>query len=100
MDSFNTHDDTLEILRKYAHSNITIETFNQSRYPRIYKDSLTPVPKTAKSPIKEWYPPGHGDLFQSLYNSGLLQKLIDQKKEYVFVSNIDNLAATVDWGTF
>jgi len=97
MDSFNTHDDTLEILQKYAHSRITIETFNQSRYPRILKDALTPLPKMAKSPIKEWYPPGHGDLFQSLYNSGLLQRLLDQKKEYLFVSNIDNLAATVNF---
>lgn len=43
-----------------------------------------------------WYPPGHGDIYASFYNSGLLDQLIDQGKEYIFVSNIDNLGATVD----
>lgn len=43
-----------------------------------------------------WYPPGHGDVYQSFYNSGLLQEFIRQGKEYVFVSNIDNMGATVD----
>ena len=43
-----------------------------------------------------WYPPGHGDLYLSFYNSGLLQKFLDEGKEYIFVSNIDNLGATVD----
>lgn len=41
-------------------------------------------------------PPGHGDIYRSFYNSGLLQKFIDESKEYMFVSNIDNLGATVD----
>ena len=41
-------------------------------------------------------PPGHGDIYRSFYNSGLLQKFIDEGKEYMFVSNIDNLGATVD----
>ena len=43
-----------------------------------------------------WYPPGHGDLYESLYNSGLLEQLIEQGKEIIFISNIDNLGATVD----
>lgn len=43
-----------------------------------------------------WYPPGHGDIYASFYNSGLLDQLIKQGKEYIFVSNIDNLGATVD----
>lgn len=42
------------------------------------------------------YPPGHGDLYESIYNSGLLDQLIAQGKEYLFVSNVDNLGATVD----
>jgi len=44
----------------------------------------------------EWYPPGHGDLFDALNNSGLLDKLIEAGKEYLFVSNVDNLGADVD----
>ncbi|POI30359.1 hypothetical protein CIB84_005891, partial [Bambusicola thoracicus] len=43
-----------------------------------------------------WYPPGHGDIYGSFYNSGLLDNLIAEGKEYIFVSNIDNLGATVD----
>jgi UTP--glucose-1-phosphate uridylyltransferase len=53
--------------------------------------------KNVGDSLKNWYPPGHGDVYGSLYNSGILQKLIDQGKEYVFISNIDNLAATVDF---
>lgn len=43
-----------------------------------------------------WYPPGHGDIYASFSNSGLLDQLISEGKEYIFVSNIDNLGATVD----
>ena len=43
-----------------------------------------------------WYPPGHGDLYESFHRSGLLQQFIDAGKEFCFVSNIDNLGATVD----
>ena len=43
-----------------------------------------------------WYPPGHGDVYQSFFNSGLLEEFIKQGKKYVFVSNIDNMGATVD----
>ncbi len=43
-----------------------------------------------------WYPPGHGDIYSSFANSGVLDKLLAEGKEYIFVSNIDNLGATVD----
>ncbi|KAG0163306.1 UTP-glucose-1-phosphate uridylyltransferase [Apophysomyces sp. BC1034] len=96
MNSFNTDEDTKRIVQKYATHNVDIITFNQSRHPRIKKESLLPVPRTPNSPIEQWYPPGHGDLYESLYNSGLLDQLLAQGKEYLFVSNVDNLGATVD----
>ncbi|KAL7312874.1 UTP-glucose-1-phosphate uridylyltransferase [Mucor circinelloides] len=96
MNSFNTDDDTKRIVQKYASHNVDIITFNQSRHPRIKKESLLPVPRTPNSPIEQWYPPGHGDIYESLYNSGLLDQLLEQGKEYLFVSNVDNLGATVD----
>ncbi|KAI1213972.1 UTP-glucose-1-phosphate uridylyltransferase [Annulohypoxylon truncatum] len=96
MNSFNTHDDTAAIIKKYEGHNVDILTFNQSRFPRIYKDSLLPVPKSVDSSINEWYPPGHGDVFESLYNSGLLDKLIERGIEIIFLSNVDNLGAVVD----
>uniref|UniRef100_A0A914YRB8 UTP--glucose-1-phosphate uridylyltransferase n=1 Tax=Panagrolaimus superbus TaxID=310955 RepID=A0A914YRB8_9BILA len=38
-----------------------------------------------------YYPPGHGNFYEAFYNSGLLQKFIDQGKEYIFLSNTVNL---------
>merc|ERR1712054_499258 len=96
MNSFNTNDDTAAIIKKYEGHNIDILTFNQSRYPRIYKGSLLPVPKSNDSSINEWYPPGHGDVFESLYNSGILDQLIERGIEILFLSNVDNLGAVVD----
>ena len=46
--------------------------------------------------ILRWYPPGHGDVYNSFFNSGLLSQFIQQGKKYVFISNIDNMGATVD----
>lgn len=96
MNSFNTDADTASIIKKYEGHNVDILTFNQSRYPRILKDSLLPVPKTYSDSNEAWYPPGHGDVFESLYNSGVLDKLIDRGIEIVFLSNVDNLGAVVD----
>lgn len=96
MNSFNTDDDTQNIIKKYDGHKIDILTFNQSRYPRIFKDSLLPVPPNFDAPINDWYPPGHGDVFESLYNSGILDKLIDRGIEIIFLSNVDNLGAVVD----
>ncbi|QDS70309.1 putative UTP--glucose-1-phosphate uridylyltransferase [Venturia effusa] len=96
MNSFNTDKDTANIIKKYEGHNIDIMTFNQSRYPRIAKDSLLPAPQSADSQLSDWYPPGHGDVFESLYNSGTLDKLIERGIEIVFLSNADNLGAVVD----
>ncbi|KAH3670494.1 hypothetical protein OGAPHI_001009 [Ogataea philodendri] len=96
MNSFNTNDDTQVIVRKYQGHRIRIRTFNQSRYPRVFKDSLLPVPQSYDDKLDAWYPPGHGDLFESLVSSGELDVLLEQGKEILFVSNGDNLGATVD----
>ncbi|KAK5122929.1 putative UTP--glucose-1-phosphate uridylyltransferase [Meristemomyces frigidus] len=96
MNSFNTDADTANIIKKYEGHNIDIMTFNQSKYPRVLKDSMLPAPKSADSKISDWYPPGHGDVFESLYNSGILDKLLDRGIEIVFLSNADNLGAVVD----
>ena len=93
MTSFNTHEDTLRIIKKYANQQLRITTFNQSRYPRIYKETLLPCPKRADDDKKHWYPPGHGDLYNALLHSGVLDQLLSEGKEYLFVSNSDNLGA-------
>lgn len=100
MNSFNTAADTEAIIRKYRHHHIQIHAFNQSCYPRLFKESLMPVPT---APFHDstggqagWYPPGHGDVYESLERCGLLENLIQSGKEYIFISNVDNLGATVD----
>jgi len=96
MNSFNTHDDTLKVITKYTNVKEPIRTFNQSRFPRIIKDSLLPMAKDPQGDLEDWYPPGHGDVYRALYNSGLLDEMLREGKEFVFLSNIDNLGATVD----
>merc|ERR1711939_1298858 len=96
MNSFNTDEDTASIIKKYEGHNIDILTFNQSRYPRVLKDSLLPAPKNYHSQLSDWYPPGHGDVFESLYNSGILDQLLERGIEIIFLSNADNLGAVVD----
>jgi UTP--glucose-1-phosphate uridylyltransferase len=94
MTSFHTVDDTLRIIKNYANHQLRITTFNQSRYPRVYKESLQPCPKSFNDDKSKWYPPGHGDIYNSLFHTGLLDQLLTQGKEYLFVSNSDNLGAT------
>ncbi|GLG93244.1 hypothetical protein R5R35_006552 [Gryllus longicercus] len=98
MNSFNTDEDTQKIIRKYKGLQVEIYTFNQSCYPRINRDSLLPVPKTCNvnENMDAWYPPGHGDFYYSFLESGLLRRFLEEGREYCFISNIDNLGATVD----
>jgi len=98
MNSFNTDEDTMKIIRKYSGFNVSIKTFNQSRYPRINKESLMPIARSCSTQEdnESWYPPGHGDFYESFANSGLLDQFVAQGKKYCFISNIDNLGATVD----
>ncbi|XVE77471.1 hypothetical protein DITRI_Ditri13aG0065400 [Diplodiscus trichospermus] len=96
MNSFNTHDDTLKIVNKYANSNVEIHTFNQSQYPRLVVEDFTPLPCKGQHGKDGWYPPGHGDVFPSLMNSGKLDAFLSEGKEYVFIANSDNLGAIVD----
>ena len=59
-------------------------------------DDFVPLPSKGHTDKDGWYPPGHGDVFPSLKNSGKLDALLSQGEEYVFVANSDNLGAVVD----
>jgi len=97
MNSFNTHDETLKVVKKYDDIKAQVLSFNQSRFPRISKESLLPLADVPNGDKEAWYPPGHGDVYRAFVNSGLCEEMIQQGKEYVFISNIDNLGATVDF---
>eukprot|EP01126_Amoeba_proteus_P003185 TRINITY_DN1104_c0_g2_i2.p1 TRINITY_DN1104_c0_g2~~TRINITY_DN1104_c0_g2_i2.p1 ORF type:complete len:531 (-),score=115.22 TRINITY_DN1104_c0_g2_i2:135-1586(-) len=98
MNSFNTHSDTLKIVGKYKDMEwVRIDQFNQSKFPRMVQDSGLPLLSNYNGSEEDWYPPGHGDFYASFVRSGLLDKYIEEGREWVFLSNIDNLAATVDF---
>lgn len=60
------------------------------------KETLLPIPQKYEDPIESWYPPGHGDVYECFAKSGLLDKFLKQGREFMFMSNIDNLGATTD----
>jgi UTP--glucose-1-phosphate uridylyltransferase len=97
MNSFRTSADTMDALARYADlpvDGLPVE-FLQNREPKLLSKDLTPA-SWVKDPDLEWCPPGHGDLYTALRGTGLLQALIDQGYERVFVSNSDNLGAVPD----
>jgi UDP-N-acetylglucosamine pyrophosphorylase len=96
MNSFSTSRDTLAFLAKYpelgAPSSLELM---QNQVPKV--DAKTLLPATwPEQPQLEWCPPGHGDLYPSLLGSGLLDRLLADNVKYLFVSNSDNLGATLD----
>ncbi len=96
MNSYSTEADTLQYLQKYPDLNrqqLPI-SFVQNKFPRIRQDDLKPYDN--EDPDKMWNPPGHGDIYAALSSSGLLDRMIDAGYRYAFVSNSDNLGATVD----
>ena len=97
MDSFRTHEDTLEALARYpdlAVDGLPLD-FLQNREPKLLADTLSPVDWPA-DPSLEWCPPGHGDLYTALEVSGVLDALLDAGYHYATVSNADNLGASPD----
>jgi UDP-N-acetylglucosamine pyrophosphorylase len=96
MDSFNTREHTLAYLRKYPELDLGEPLdFLQNMVPKLDAETLEPASWPAQ-PDLEWCPPGHGDIYPSLLGSGLLRRLLDRGVRYMFVSNADNLGATVD----
>ncbi len=97
MDSFSTHDDTLAALARYPElpvDDLPLD-FLQSKEPKLRADDLTAV-SWPDDPELEWCPPGHGDIYASLYDTGLLDRLLDAGYRYATVSNSDNLGACPD----
>ena len=97
MNSFATRDDTLAALERYPElpiEGLPLE-FVQGKVPKLLADSLEPV-EWEPDPSLEWAPPGHGDVFTSLATSGMLDTLLERGYEYLFLSNSDNLGASLD----
>ncbi|MFP4680566.1 MAG: UTP--glucose-1-phosphate uridylyltransferase [Chitinispirillaceae bacterium] len=96
MNSFKTEKDSLEALSRYPDiKNDTPFSFLQHKFPKVSQSDLTPA-SYPEDPQLEWNPPGHGDLYAAFLTSGILDQLIDKGYRYAFVSNVDNLGATLD----
>ena len=67
----------------------------QNKAPKVTEADLSPANWDADHG-HEWCPPGHGDLYLTMLGSGTLDKLLKQDFRYMFVSNSDNLGATMD----
>ncbi|MDB6066318.1 MAG: phosphoglucomutase [Pedosphaera sp.] len=96
MNSFSTSHDTLEFLSKYSALGDPHELeLMQSAVPKVDAQTLKPV-SWPQNPELEWCPPGHGDLYPSMLGSGWLDRLLAAGVKYLFVSNADNLGASLD----
>ena len=96
MHSFATDGDTRTALHRYPDlaADVAI-TFVQNSFPKLRADDLMPV-SWPENRLLEWAPPGHGDLYTSIATSGMLRQLLKHDYRYAFVSNSDNLGATLD----
>ena len=97
MNSFRTQEEALAFLKKYPglpDSEGRLD-FLQGKVPKLNADTWMPTKWPADEAL-EWCPPGHGDIYPSLGDSGLLDRLLDCGLRYLFVSNADNLGASVD----
>jgi len=96
MNSFSTSQDTLDALAKYPDLGTGSDLeFVQNKAPKVTAADMTPASWPAE-PGHEWCPPGHGDLYPAMLGSGTLDKLLEKGFRYMFVSNSDNLGATMD----
>ncbi len=96
MNSFATHDASLAALAEYPTFTQDLPLdFVQNMVPKVAKEGLRPTIWPA-DPEKEWCPPGHGDIYPSLVITGLLEQMLREGYEYLFVSNADNLGAVLD----
>jgi len=98
MNSFSTSEDTLAHLAAYPELGTGADLeFVQNKAPKVTAADLTPA-AWPKDPSHEWCPPGHGDIYPAMLGSGTLDKLLAKGFRYMFVSNSDNLGATMHLG--
>ncbi|XP_052192369.1 UTP--glucose-1-phosphate uridylyltransferase-like isoform X2 [Diospyros lotus] len=85
LNSIRTHDATLKVVEKYSKRNIDINTLcERQSHPVNKQDSKNELDFD------------HQELFLSLKNSGTLDALLLQGKEYILVVKSDNFGAVID----
>jgi len=74
-------------------NDVPVLAFIQSQVPRLKEPSLAPLDTGSD---EDWIPPGHGDVYESLKSTGLLDELRSRGCRWAFISNLDNLAACLE----
>jgi len=93
MTSFATADEVAKLGAAAATESCPVESFSQFISLR-----LTPEGELFRTDAGEVspYAPGHGDLTPALRRSGVLSRFREGGGELLFMSNVDNLTATLD----
>jgi len=95
MNSAASDQEAKKIVDKCSGLGVTFHTLLQSRFPMMYRDTLSPAAKSLTE-SEVCYPPGSGEVFTLMQRSGLLETLLKQGKEIMFINNVENLAGTID----
>lgn len=97
MNSFSTSEDTAaHLAARFPELGGTAAwELMQNKVPKVLASSLEPAVWPSNLD-QEWCPPGHGDIYACLAGSGWLDRLLSSGVRYAFVSNSDNLGATLD----
>ncbi|MBK8172606.1 MAG: UTP--glucose-1-phosphate uridylyltransferase [Sandaracinaceae bacterium] len=93
MTSFATDAEIRSLARSHKHPSVPVEAFPQAISLRVtptgelfYEKDGSPSP----------YAPGHGDLIWALRRAGILHRFLASGGKVLVMSNVDNLAATLD----
>lgn len=92
MTSYLTHDGIAEHLEKTQQTK-HVHLFRQRMLPRL--TASHELWRDAEGQLS-FAPSGHGDVFRALRESGVGEALRKGGVKYVYFSNVDNLAATLD----
>ncbi|KAG5538947.1 hypothetical protein RHGRI_019485 [Rhododendron griersonianum] len=87
MNTIRTHDGTLKVVEKYSQKNIDILPLCQNRSHPVSR---------GRDSEDESVLFDHHELFLSLKNTGTLEALLLQGKEYILVVKYDNLGTLID----
>jgi len=94
MNSFYTDLETRNFLKGYE-GKVRWQTLLQNKFPRLHADTGKPLEENEYG-NEACYPPGHGDLLYCLHQQGILDALLEEGRDILFVSNADNLGALPD----
>jgi UTP--glucose-1-phosphate uridylyltransferase len=93
MTSFATHADVSRMAAEARGRGLPVETFSQAVSVRLTPDGEVFREADGRPSL---YAPGHGDLTFALRSSGILARFREAGGRLLVVSNVDNLAASLD----